>query len=471
MSKAIIVALALLQGALGSNCAIDASVAGGEISVHAEHHLKFMGFTPLVTRHGGSEDKIVVTGASSPYVVTTDADGSIVYEKETCEAAESDVASRASGPSWLSVLAAGTLACGPRVSGKLMGASLLAAGSAAMDSCDDVIEIEIHTSSGGGHDDHGGEDHGPNPCIDPELGYAPLRDDLGNVPCVDADAQSAYDVTEGSVGMMDPALDPVPDYNAAGMCTVNVHWHIGAEHRSEGEYDETFDFDHPGLHTYDGEHRRLAGGELRVGHMCKNAYDMNAASDPLVANEYDWQYCKDMHVGLTYEFHWPHSSLGACQTKWQYQYHFLDGVLCMGTVLGVDIATAASLLLDRTHAIGVEGQVFTIVNSESPDSSPYRHATWDPLNSWNQELAQDRAYYQGSTTGDAVDNEICRGTGGLVTWHQDRECHLLEARTMDNLCRMMMAVSADDMAPDTYPHGARETTTPELSDTPVSSVP
>ena len=123
---------------------------------------------------------------------------------------------------------------------------------------------------------------GANPCIDPDLGYAPLRDDLPNVPCADADAQSAYDVTEGSVGLMDPALDPIPDYNAAGMCTVNVHWHIGAEHRSEGQYTEEYAFDHPGLATYERrlqseddlegltdaqkEERKLASGSLRVGH-------------------------------------------------------------------------------------------------------------------------------------------------------------------------------------------------------------
>ena len=41
-------------------------------------------------------------------------------------------------------------------------------------------------------------------------------------------------------------------------------------------------------------------------------------------------------------------------------------------------------------------------------------------------------------------------------------------KTIDNLCRLMVVVSADDMTPDTYPHGARETTTAELSDTPYT---
>ena len=45
---------------------------------------------------------------------------------------------------------------------------------------------------------------------------------------------------------------------------------------------------------------------------------------------------------------------------------------------------------------------------------------------------------------------------------------LVEAKTIDNLCRLMVVVSADDMSPDTYPHGARETTSAELSDTPYT---
>ncbi|EGB12511.1 hypothetical protein AURANDRAFT_60437 [Aureococcus anophagefferens] len=327
---------------------------------------------------------------------------------------------------------------------KVLVALALFAPAFAADECA-VTEVDVHSTEGSA--DRGSlELDEANPCIDAALGYAPLRDDLANVPCDDAGAQSATDVTVGAVGEMDPGLDPIEDYNAMGMCTVNIHWHIGAEHRSEGVYDETFDFDHPALHDDDAHRklawtngkqrpngrRKLAGG--RVGHMCKNAKDMHDANDPMVADEYDWKYCEGMHVGLTYEFHWPHSSLGACQTKWQYQYHFLDGVLCGATQGNVDIATASALLSDRTHGIGVEGQVYTI----------------------------------GSTTGDAADNEICRGTGGLVTWHQDRQCHLLEASTMDNICRQMLVISADDMSPDVAPHGARETVSASLSDTPYT---
>ena len=316
-------------------------------------------------------------------------------------------------------------------------------------------------------------DYGENPCID-STGQAPLRADLGDIECEDAGAQSATDVTKGAAGDRDPALAPIVDYNDMGMCTVNVHWHIGAEHRSEGQYDENAAFDHPNKDTYAGSHRRLASadGGMRIGHMCKAGKDLWEANDPSVknadgtVNEYDWKYCKDMHVGLTYEFHWPHSSLGACQTPWQYQYHFLDGVLCGATMGNVDIGTASQLLMDKTHGIGVEGQVFTIVNGMGGEAI---RPTWDVLNGWDRQAAKDVAYYQGSTTGDAVQSgahagDKCRGTGDLVTWHVDRECHTLEASTMDEMCRRMLVISADDMSPDVIPHGARDTVVASLTD-------
>jgi len=287
------------------------------------------------------------------------------------------------------------------------------------------------------------------------------------VPCVEAAAQSAIDITPGFEGEIDAALDPIPDYNAAGMCTVNVHWHIGSEHRSEGEYDETFAFDHPALTGGDG-HRRLAGAG-RVGHMCKVAKEMWESHDDHVKNEYDWQYCKNMHVGLTYEFHWPHSNLGACNTEWQFQYPFMDGVLCGATMGGLDFETAVAAIGSGAAAIGVEGQVFTVVNSETPSASPYFYPCWNMLNGWNTDAATDIAHYQGSTTGDKKNNEDeCGGTGGAVTWHADRTCHLIEAAALDNLCRLMLVTASDDMTGDLEPHGSRETVIPEWADTPIT---
>ena len=43
--------------------------------------------------------------------------------------------------------------------------------------------------------------------------------------------------------------------------------------------------------------------------------------------QYDWEHCVDMKVGQTYEIHWPHSTVGACGTPFQYQTPFYDGTL------------------------------------------------------------------------------------------------------------------------------------------------
>merc|ERR1719324_678514 len=130
---------------------------------------------------------------------------------------------------------------------------------------------------------------------------------------------------------------------------------------------------------YAGSHRRLASAEggMRIGHMCTKGKELWEANDASVrntdgsVNEYDWKYCKDMHVG----------------------------VLCGATMGGIDIGTASNALTTKAHAIGVEGQVFTIVNGMGGDAV---RPTWDVLNGWDRQAAKDVAYYQGSTTGDAV---------------------------------------------------------------------
>jgi len=260
------------------------------------------------------------------------------------------------------------------------------------------------------------------------------------------------------------------------MCTVYVHWHLGAEHRSEGQYDEDAWFPHQGL-PKKKDRRELAEAGIpyeHIGHMCHIAKKGFEDNNELFTTEYDWKYCKNMHVGLTYEFHWPHSNLGHCQSKWQFQSHFMDGVLCDATVASVDLASAAkAIFTDGTVKFGVEGQVFVIVNSEGADGkgdvhhSEYAYPTWDVLNGWNKQIVEDDyAVYKGSTTGAGADNEICRGTGGMVTWHQDRDCHPVEAATIDNLCRQMLIVPADDLSGDIEPHGSRDTVDPLYADDP-----
>jgi len=222
-----------------------------------------------------------------------------------------------------------------------------------------------------------------NPCND-----APIALALVNLPCEDGKVQSGANVTIGAVGLMAADLDPIPlPLKDSGACAVNVHWHLGAEHLNVGTYDQDGDAWMAANAPATAAHRQLAEeGTTDVGHFCPG-YN---ATDTKYTTEYAWEYCTGMHVGYTYEFHWPHSNLGQCNTEWQFQSPFMDGVLCAATVGGMSPqAGVDSIFTAQTTKIGVMAQVFTIVND-----AQYDYPTWDSLDGWNFDLATDIAIYQ-----------------------------------------------------------------------------
>ena len=168
----------------------------------------------------------------------------------------------------------------------------------------------------------------PNPCAgakpyhaDPTANGGAGDNYFSNVNCtidgvIQVLEQAGANVTLGYTGDMDtggrtPITTP---YFEAGLCPVNVHWHLGAEHLSVGEYDEAGTGPTPAA-------RRLGDGSVRLGHQCHH-YD---AADPKFTTPYQWKHCTQMEVGQTYEVHWPHSAAGACGTVNQYQTPFYDG--------------------------------------------------------------------------------------------------------------------------------------------------
>ena len=104
-------------------------------------------------------------------------------------------------------------------------------------------------------------------------------------------------------------------------CPVNVHWHLGAEHKNVGTFDQP-----PPANLDANTRRRLASEGNEAGHWCPAPAD-----DINIVDDYAWEHCSGMHVGYTYELHWPHSNVGMCPSlgdaspKWQYQSHFMDG--------------------------------------------------------------------------------------------------------------------------------------------------
>jgi len=290
---------------------------------------------------------------------------------------------------------------------------------------------------------------GPNVCVGKKPKHADAAAEdyyFNNIQCmqdnvVAALEQAGGNVTKGYVGGFNatgrvPIIDP---YWKQGLCPVNVHWHLGAEHLSVGQYDEHGSG--PGAHddSHDDSH------SVRQGLQC-HRYD---AHNTAFTSEYAWKHCKDMQVGQTYEVHWPHSAAGACGTPNQYQTPFYDGVFCMDGVI-----TLAPL--NTFKKIGVQAQVFTIVNDEN-----YYYPDLIRGMIVDGEMGGDIARYTGSTTGTSRSNEICsRYTP--ITWQVDRKCHLVSASSFDKMCADMKA-QRDDMTDDLHAHGAREVVAHELT--------
>jgi len=212
---------------------------------------------------------------------------------------------------------------------------------------------------------------------------------------------------------------------------VNVHWHLGTEHLSVGEFDENGKGPSSSM-------RRKLGTNIRAGFQCHH-YD---SADAKFTTPFNWQHCVNMEVGQTYEIHWPHSAAGACGTPAQYQTPFYDGVFCRDGIISLDP-------LNTYQKIGVQSQVFTIVNDEDyyyPDLMRGMIVEGD--------FGADMAKYTGSTTGTSRDNVRCSAYTP-ITWQVDRKCHLISASSFDKMCADMKA-QRDDMSGDFYPHGARE---------------
>jgi len=256
-------------------------------------------------------------------------------------------------------------------------------------------------------------------------------------------AQAGANVTAGYQGDLVVAEQPITEaYVTAGLCAVNVHWHLGAEHLSEGEFD-----DH-GSGPTDIHHRRKLAGIVRKGAQCHH-YDSHEAK---FTTEYDWQHCKDMEVGQTYEVHWPHSKAGACGTPNQYQTPFYDGVFCNVPASSYSALTPAF----TAAAIGVQAQVFTIVNDEDyyyPDLMRGAIVDGDKFAVF--------AKYTGSTTGTSRDNVVC-SKYTPITWQVDRKFHMISASSFDKMCGDMKA-QRDDMSDDLHAHGARELVADQFS--------
>jgi len=237
---------------------------------------------------------------------------------------------------------------------------------------------------------------------------------------------------------------------------VNVHWHLGAEHKSEAYNDDT------DSKAYDagrrlrsvkpfygressmilGEGRSLAeSGEVRPGFMCPTADLTEEEKAP-----YEFKYCKGLEVGKTYEVHYVHSSAG---------YNPDDTTMADEDLLADGLGGAANGRGLLNPMVTVEGQVFLLVNGDDAPTDMLMNSVNAPFVK-NGEF-DDAVMYHGSTTGPSHDNEVC--SPYAITWHVDKRCNKISAESFDNMCKVMKETY--NMEADLYSHGSRKILDPK----------
>jgi hypothetical protein len=136
----------------------------------------------------------------------------------------------------------------------------------------------------------------------------------------------------------------------------------------------------------------------------------------------------------------------------QTQSPFLDGVFCKPGIISLDP-------LNTYYKIGVQAQVFVIVNDEDyyyPDL--FRGMIVNEALGMGTEIT----YYTGSTTGQSFNNDDPCSRYTPVSWQVDRKCHVISASSFDKMCAEMIS-QADDMTADLAPHGSRILVADELA--------
>lgn len=239
--------------------------------------------------------------------------------------------------------------------------------------------------------------------------------------CAKAGPQAPRDLstTSGDLhyGAKTPTAALLNAQQAMDMFQTNIHFHLGAEHKSDeyndGHASEEYDHDHTG--------RRLLSESARPGWMCPN---VNSVDDSHV-----WKYCKgEMHVGNSYEVHYVHSSAGSASE------FFEDG-----------LGSAAGGGLIANPMIVVEAVVYHIIAGEQIGDDDLAHG-------WEHYNHEDALAYSGSTTGTGNNNDkVC--SPYVVTWHVDPHCRQVTAASFDNMCKQMKELYG--MEDDLYPHGSR----------------
>jgi len=264
----------------------------------------------------------------------------------------------------------------------------------------------------------------------PETRFVEHGDVAEGLLCSDAQPQAPRDLTTGASGAK-RALGPlnlVPghaDATADGFVHVNTHFHEGAEHKSDA-YNTAPPSEGPN------------GGEYANGHpgwQCADSVEEHDQSGMWAP--YEFQHCKDVHVGHTYEIHYVHGTGGPKDTA-----HPMSGGL------------GGALFETRNPSIIVQAQVYVVVNDDS-------YGVAGSLLDFQHGADTDVVAYTGSTTGTSFNNEFC--SPYEISWHVDRACHRVSAKSFDAMCQSMQETYSGGgyEGGDLEPHGSRTILSPD----------
>jgi len=236
--------------------------------------------------------------------------------------------------------------------------------------------------------------------------------------CANAEPQSPRDLSTGAEGDKIPKAIVLTESQAMSLPLVNVHFHLGAEHKSDNYADDSESTAWDASSTKSGP---------RPGWKCGGSLSSYQLAP------YSFVHCKGVEVGKTYEVHYVHSTAGVHRAE------LGDNADMMADGLG-GAANGRGLL---NPMVVVQGQVFRIVNG-APTVS-------DMLHGWTVVDHSDSVMYSGSTTGPSHDNTVC--SPYVISWHVDRVCHDVAPASFDNMCKQMK--DNYNLDQDLKPHGSR----------------
>jgi len=271
--------------------------------------------------------------------------------------------------------------------------------------------------------------------------------------CADAEPQSPRDMTYEVVdkeivmtgeGLMVPKAIVLSNAQGEALPLVNVHFHQGAEHKTNGANSDADRV------AFDAADRRLAGDKgahpaVRPGWMCdKTGLTADETAD------YTFKYCKDtdgntqLKTGNTYEVHYVHSSAGFTEEDINVK------AMTQADAVGDGLGGAAHGRGQLNPFVVVEAMIFQVVADAGEGVDDVK----DLLNGWHTMASDGHAetfMYAGSTTGPSHNNEVC--SPYTVSWHVDTRCHKVSAASFDNMCKQMKETYG--LYGDLYPHGSR----------------